>query len=293
MSKMTRADWLQFEISLYEEELAGLAPESPRRASAEGALLEHRSELGLIEGDGGRLKIRLTGQAVHGNEAPADVVLAITRAMSDLADEFATNLYMAPAQPGSHIIKFVAPPAAQTRLALTDDEPSLQTFGESAGVLMGLANQGAPAETAPMLLEDAIGSLSVETLGIAKRLFGTLASRDVTLHIDAASRDLAGHRRVDREWASFVKSVLDDTTKVTESLTFQGRLEGLLRSALRFELETSGELIRGRFPASMRDELEGVRIPSDVTAIVDKVTTLLASGSTRSYYRLKHVQPAG
>lgn len=292
MSKMTRTDWLRFEISLYEEELAGLALESPRRASVESALRGHQSELGLIEGDGGRLNIRLTGQAVHGNEAPADVVLAITRAMSDLADEFATNLYMAPARPGSHIIEFVAPPEAQARLALTDDEPSMQTFAESVGVLMGLANRGAPAETAPGLLDDAIGSLSVETLGIAKRLFGTLASRDVTLHLDAASRDLAGRRLVDRQWASFVKSVLDDTTKIIEPLTFHGRLEGLLRSALRFELQTSDELIRGRVPAAMRDDLDGVRIPSEVTAVVDKVTTLLASGSTRSYYRLKRIQPA-
>lgn len=292
MARMTRADWLRFEISLSEEELAGLEAGDPRRSSVEDALSEHRAELSMIEGDGGRLNVRLTGYAVHGNEAPADVVLAITRAMSDLADEFATNLYMAPARPGSHIIEFVAPPEPQVRLELSDDEPPMQTFADSVGVIMGLANQGAPAEAAPSLLDEAIGSLSVETLGIAKRLFGTLAEKDVTLHLDATSRDLAGHRLVDRQWASFVKTVLDDTTKVTDTLTIEGRLEGLLRAALRFELQTDTQMIRGRVPAAMRDDLAGVRIPSNVVALVDKVTTLLASGSTRTFYRLKEIRSA-
>lgn len=292
MGTMTRTDWLRFEISLYEDELAGLDAEHPRRPVVESVLRDHRSELDLIDGDGGRLNIRLTGQEVHGNDAPADVVLAITRAMSELAEEFATDLYVSPARPGSHVIEFVSPPEAQQRLALTDDEPSLQTFAESAGVLMGLANRGAPAEEAPELLDDAIGSLSVETLGIAKRLFSTLATREVTLHLHASSRSLAGQRLVDRQWASFVKTVLDDTTKSTDSFTYHGRLEGLLRSALRFELQTENGMIRGRVPASMRDDLEGIRIGSDVTAVVDKVTTLLASGSTRSHYRLQRITAA-
>lgn len=292
MTRMTRADWLRFEISLCEEELSALPADSPRRESVTGALRDHQSELAIFERDAGRLNVRLTGTAIHGNDAPADVVLAITRAMSELATEFATNLYIAPARPGSHIIEFVSPPEPQTRLQLTDDEPSMQTFSDSVGVLLGLANQGAPADTATELLEDEIGSLSVETLSIAKRLFGALSSRDVTLHIDATSRDLSGQRLVDRQWANFVKSVLDDTTQTTETLTMEGRLEGLLRAALRFELAVDGEVIRGRVPAAMRDELAGIQIPSDVVAVVERVTTLLASGATRSFYRLKQIKPS-
>lgn len=291
MTRMTRADWLRFEIALYEDELTGLPEDAPRRETVKNVIREHVAELGILEQDAGRLNIRLTGRSIHGNDAPADVVLAITRAMSELADEFATNLYIAPARQGSHILEFVAPPESQPRLQLTDDEPSIQTFADSVGVLMGLANRGAPADTATELLEEEIGDLSLETLGIAKRLFGALADQDVTLHIDATSRDLSGQRLVDRQWANFVKSILADTTKTTDTLTMEGRLEGLMRAALRFELVVNDKVIRGRVPAAMRDDLDGIRIPSDVVAVMDRITTLLASGATRSFYRLKQIKP--
>jgi hypothetical protein len=295
-----RIAWLRDEISRLEEELEVLGGPSAEAdpVSDMNALFSHmdrvrvtdqlqRAHKELDHITVGSLRLRLTGPAVHGSSIEADVLGDLLRDLDALAQSQDGDLLIGVPSPGSHVVE-VLPPAQRQ---IFDD-----AFVTTTRLLVGVFEAAHRGPSTVVKVADLASEGDAASVDALTRLVGHLVDHRVNVTLDS---EAAGeHRTVAlrgpeaNDLLKALKDVIEDTRPRAVVGTFGGALQG----SLRFEIETAdGETLRGRVPVKVRRQLIGLRIGTQVRAVIDEIHTRRTAGpesSDRVRLRLRSIRPA-
>lgn len=292
---MRREAWLRAELE-YEHEtlerLEGLADPDHVDQAQRFATIER---IGSLEGEllelGGptTLLMRLSGGRIEGHNAPIDAVRTFYDQVAKLADDYETEVLVAPPSPGSHVLKFVTP--AQLELDL-DTPTSEQGFLELADAVLGFS---------PDITRDNDGSatvrraadLSPDAVRAVRRMLQALVAARANLEMTLTADSVRRRATISAEAASFLDLHLSMIDRNIDTETITGRLEGWTKGSGTFELDVAGEIIRGRVPKAVRSQGLGLTIGSQVRATIDIITTERPGMPNVVSRRLKSIEAAG
>lgn len=274
------ADWTTMLETFDESEDLGWGEDFNRRATIR-ELAELRAE--YVRAIGGAFDVRLSGRPVHGSNAEIDVVTAVVRQLSEIADEYGAEALIAPSRAGSHIISVVTP----DQLELI--EPGA-AFADAMSTIVSLGERVGSSEFEPHVLAVA-ADYSPGTLRAVKGLMGTLAERGANAEFTLTSPARTARVVITAAMANNIHRTLDALNQDTVERILIGDLMGFTEFAGRFEIQVPGEAepYRGHVPKALRATARGIPLGSPVTAVVEEITIRLPSGDHRVRYRLRSV----
>jgi hypothetical protein len=294
IERLDRARWLRDELRDVDRRLAALGgpPEdvSPGDMDALFAFTDNtrlsadrdRIAAELAELEVGVLRLRVTGQPVHGSSIEADALGDLIHDLDKLARANGGSLMIGVPSPGSHVVE-VQPPVQRGIF----DDPVVATAGMLIDAF-GLAYDQA--------IESGIAAFAVErhpdSLDALTRLVEHVAGHAANLELEAEAGGARQRRPLDRAHANSLLLALKDVTEATTAQRLRGRFGGALESRGRFEIKVGDETVRGSVPVAVRPQLVGLRIGDDVIAVVDEIVSRRATGSEGRRLRLRSIAPA-
>jgi len=286
---MTREHWLAFEIELAEEFIRRNAdrPDPIYQSQVAGRRRElerHRAELESIAA-GPALEFHLAGKGIEGHNAPLDVVRSVVQRYGEIADEFGADVLVAPAAPGSHTIRIVAP--RQQRLGEFD------TFADAALAMIDLSPDAVDRdETLEQHTLDRAADFTSRTLKSIASLLKVLATNGIDVELDLTSTERSAHVRIGRDHANTLVRILEDVDQQVRDVAVDGTLSGFTLHSGRFEIDTATRSYHGTVPKARRAAAQGIAFGSQVHAVLEEITAQLSSGELRVRYRLKQIERA-
>ena len=285
---ITRAAWLRLELEAAEDFLLRHADSADpieqaqvTRRRREAAA--HREELSRLDGSS-MISIRLSGAGIEGSNAPVEAVKEIVQRYGQIADEYGTDVLVAPAESGSHVIRLVA--SAQGQL------PSFDTFAEAADAVIGLSPD--TLRSGESLEEHAFGhaaDLTTGTLRAVRHIVAVLARLRIDAEFDLVAPGRGARVRIRRDAANDLDRILGDLEQETVDLRVDGVMRGFTSLGGQFEIEAD-RLYKGRVPNALRGAGNGIPLGSTVRAVIEQITTTFQSGEHRVRYRLKAIESA-
>jgi hypothetical protein len=209
-------------------------------------------------------------------------VKEIIHRYDQIATEYGTEILVAPARAGSHVITLVGP--------LQQQLPTFNTFAEAAEAVIGLSPDMVQAGQS---LEDHTLShaadLTAATLGAVRQLMGALSRLKVDAAIELSTGERSASVRIQREAAGAIDRLLKDVEQQSVLLRLEGVIRGFTALAGQFEIEVSNRVYRGTVPTAMRAAADGIPLGSAVQAEIEEITTTFRSGDQRVRYRLQSI----
>ena len=283
---ITREAWLRLELEAARDYVARFGDSADpieqaqvSRRGREAKVLE--DELGR-RGGAPVVTFRLVGPAIEGSNAPPELVKEVIQRYDQIATEYGTEILVAPARAGSHVITLVGP--------LQMELPTFNTFAEAAEAVIGLSPDMVQAGQS---LEDHALShaadLTAATLGALRQLMGALARHRIDAEIELETQERSASVRIRRDAAIALDGMLKDVAQHTVPRHVQGVMRGFTALAGQFEIEAPDRVYRGRVPKAMRAAADGIPLGSAVQAEIEEITTTFQSGDQRVRYRLKSI----
>jgi hypothetical protein len=289
----SRLEWLREEIAIARSRLEALAvapPNDPwtetnqRRAGLDLAAAEE--QLGTALG-GGTLRLRLTGEAVHGDTIAAGALTSVIAPLQGLADDFGGELYLGQTQAGSYVVTLLPHP----QLQLLDGSP-LENVGDVIAAVIDATTVAEPDES----VEDLASELSLEAVRSLEAFTRGLVENHLSAAITwSGPTGSKKERALTHQTSNRLLLALRNSSIERDQIEVEGDLLlGDISRRPRFVIRTDdGTELRGSVPPAIaRSQVTGLALGGRVRARLEVVRRQRSATPTVAY-RLLKVDPVG